>query len=107
MKENTIQVKEEVQNVRQAEVPKKLEFLGRLKPQKNHILFEFNYKTGEIKPASFRIEAVNFTDAKLGEITHKKKIIVNENCTYVPALNVKNAFKRLGIKVNIIKGKSK
>jgi hypothetical protein len=50
------------------EIPKQLEFVGSLRPQKGHTLFEFNYKTGEIKAAEFKIDAVNFTDAKIGAI---------------------------------------
>jgi hypothetical protein len=73
MKETSTQVKEEIKNVRQVEIPKQLEFVGSLRPQKGHTLFEFNYKTGEIKAAEFKIDAVNFTDAKIGAISHRKK----------------------------------
>jgi hypothetical protein len=45
MKETSTQVK--IKNVRQVEIPKQLEFVGSLRPQKGHTLFEFNYKTGD------------------------------------------------------------
>jgi hypothetical protein len=41
MKETSTQVKEEIKNVRQVEIPKQLEFVGSLRPQKGHTLFEF------------------------------------------------------------------
>jgi hypothetical protein len=60
---NHTQVKEEIKNVRQVEIPKQLEFVS-LRPQKGHT-FEFNYKTGEIKAAEFKIDAVNFETLRL------------------------------------------
>jgi hypothetical protein len=71
MKETSTQVKEEIKNVRQVEIPKQLEFVGSLRPQKG--LYLSSIIKQEIKAAEFKIDAVNFTDAKIGAISHKKK----------------------------------
>jgi hypothetical protein len=62
-------------------------------------------KTGEIKAAEFKIDAVNLQTLRLA-LSHRRKVIKKPDCTYVAALNIKNAFKRLGIRVNIIKDKN-
>jgi hypothetical protein len=69
MKETSTQVKEEIKNVRQVEIPKQLEFVGSLRPQKGHTLFEFNIKQERLKLLNLK-SMVNFTDAKIGALSH-------------------------------------
>lgn len=65
----------------------KQKFVGQLKPHKGHKVFKFNTKTGELVPAK--------VEKQEGELTNRKKIIVEDECIYVAALNLKNAVKRL------------
>lgn len=64
---------------------------------KGHILWEFNLKTKELKPASFRKTDVLVKSLIPAESSaqHNYKVVVNENCIYFQALNRKNALKKL------------
>lgn len=73
---------------------KKVKFLGSAKIKKGHTLFEFNFATQEIKPASFEETDIHYSTAKKGGKPHRK-VVVNEQCTYVPALNEKNAIRKI------------
>lgn len=94
MKETT-QIKNDLEIVSQVKQnqEKQTKFIGRLLPQSGHKCFELNIKTGVISLAKFKEEAINFDDAKQGIISTTKKVIINENCKYVTALNKKNAVK--------------
>ena len=58
-----------------------LKLIGSMKKVPGHTLFSFNYKTGEIKPADVIRECA--------------RIVVEKDCYYEQALNVKNFVKRL------------
>lgn len=69
-------------------------FEARVHPQKNHILFEVDLITGDIRRAEFdKPPAVSFTDAQRGIISTSKKVTKKANCIYVFALNKKNLIK--------------
>ena len=69
-----------------------LKLIGRMKKVPGHTLFSFNYKTGEIKPADMIREcAMGFDGLPL----YKERIVVEKDCYYEQALNVKNFVKRL------------
>ena len=75
---------------------------GTYKMYQGHTLFEVNMVTGEFKPAVF--ESADYIITKGGAMNiKKKKLIINTDCQYVAALNVKNLMKKLGIKANLIK----
>lgn len=63
------------------------ELQGSIAPKPNHKIFELNIKTGEVKEAEYKIECY-----VLGA-ENKPRLIVNKECIYIPALNVKNAKK--------------
>lgn len=101
---------DKVVNVRQAEQEKKLQHLGRTKLHKGHTMFEYNILDGTIAPAKFEEAVAPFPAPKVegkSAIDHfqrleniaknpvRKKLIVNENCLYVSALNEKTAIKKL------------
>jgi hypothetical protein len=94
MRETQIQEKEAIEVVSQTQFKKHLNFLGSISPQRGHTLYEYNWETNSIKEAEFRKEVeLNFID----DIVNKS-ILVSPNCTYVSALNKKNALKKLGFR---------
>lgn len=94
---------DEVYNVKQKEEERREVFVGSFRPHRGHCLFEFNPITGEIKKAETELLPISFFDAKKGIETKRLKVVKKEDCIYVSALNFKNAVKKLGFKVNIIK----
>jgi hypothetical protein len=84
------QTKDKVEQVNQKEVEKKLTHTGRVLQKRGHTLFQFNIKTRELTIAMFE-SAIHFDDTK----KIPKKVIVQDDCLYVSALNKKNAFKKL------------
>lgn len=93
----------------------KLVFDSRIIPNKNHTLFEFNYKTRTIQKAKFRKPNtdIHWNEAleKYSKIVKKKdfkkvdifnaktvtknEVIKNENCIYITSLNKENCIKIL------------
>lgn len=61
---------------------------GTIKPKKGHFVWELNEETGEIKKAEYKTVTATFN--MLSE-KPAHKLIVNENCVYIPALNKENA----------------
>ena len=91
--DNHIKQKDKVQNI--AEVPQKREhkLLGSIKPQKGHLLFEINEKTGAIALAEFEKVAAVY-DSKGKDWAQNRKVIAKEGYCYIAALNKENAMKR-------------
>ena len=69
-----------------------LKLIGGMKNVQGHTLSSFNYKTGEIKPADVIRECAMGFD---GLPVYKERIVVEKDCYYEQALNVKNFVKRL------------
>lgn len=119
MKETDLRDKDNVENIQeQKDSPQKLQ--GKIRLKKGHTIFELNRKTGEIKPAEYEpIPASFMHEARKESLKHfglrgieanpktKGKVIIKEHCSYVPALNIQNAVRKLGIKVKLVKTKKK
>lgn len=92
------ETKDPTQEVRQKENhEQKQKLVGRLKPQRGHTVYKYNTKTGELIPATFEQQDADFVKAQQGKsLDRRKKLIVEEGCIYVSALNIKNAVRRLG-----------
>ncbi len=67
---------------------KQQKFLGKIKPEKGHTVFEFNLLTGEIKKAMVEEKIIAGQGIK-------KKLIIQNGFYYVSALNMKNAKKKI------------
>lgn len=92
LQENLNQDKIEIQRKQQQEY----KFLGSLRKQKGHIIFEYNSETKELNPANFQMENTIVIKDRNDLIGGKKyKVVVNQNCFYIQALNKKNAIKKL------------
>ena len=66
--------------------------VGAMRKISGHTLFSYNQETKEIKPAKFeRKISIGFN----GEPVYETRCIIEPNCFYEQALNVKNFIKRL------------
>ena len=70
---------------------KKQIHLGSFKQRNGHTLFQFNTKDGKLTKCVF--ESV-FVDTANGN-SLRKKIVYDQDCLYISALNEKNAYKKL------------
>jgi len=88
-KDKIEQVKQQVQEIQTV-------FDSKIKPQKNHTLFEVNLNLKTIEVAEFdEIPAIKFEEAMKGNIIAQKKVTKKENCVYISALNKNNVLKIL------------
>lgn len=83
LKDRTVQV---------APAQKEYKYLGYMTKQRGHILFEYDRKTREVNKAIFKVEKTVRYD---GSANSTQKIIINQDCFYIQALNKKNAIKKL------------
>lgn len=94
---NTLPIKDEltdeVKKVGEVSQEKQIKWLGNMKINKGHKLFEVNQILGTITEAEFHKTDIHYnTNIKKGK--RSKKVIVKEDCTYIPALNRKNAARK-------------
>jgi hypothetical protein len=75
------------------EVRKHLQHIGTVKKIKGLTMFELNIKDMTLQPAIYKETVV--VVPKDGKSKIVNKLIVNEGCYYVQALNKKNAYKKL------------
>ena len=66
--------------------------VGKLRKIPGHTLFSFNRQTKEIKPAKFEREV---SIGIYGKPIYKERCVIEPNCYYEQALNVRNFIKRL------------
>lgn len=102
MKELQKQDKDKVEQVKQQVQEIQTVFDYRIKPQKNHTLFEVNLVEKSIEKAEFdELPVVKWEDAVKGSISSQKKITKKQNCVYISALNKKNVLKILNRDFNL------
>jgi mannose/fructose/N-acetylgalactosamine-specific phosphotransferase system component IIB len=77
---------------------KEIKLIGRQRKIRGHILWEFNQKTKELIPATYKKQDFNVTSLtpSPSAVSISNKVQVNENCLYFQALNRANAIKKLG-----------
>lgn len=120
-----LEVKDKVVIVGQNEVNKFQKLISSVRPFKGHTLFEVDLNAKEIREAEFEDEPAQFVkEANIktqprahGVITkedgtkklvlpkqhvRQRKVLKNEGCIYISALNKKNVYKRL-IKLGIVR----
>ena len=71
---------------------KEYHLIGKQRKVAGHILFEFNRKTKEIRPADISRTVIVGMD---GNPRYKTTTDVHQDCFYLQALNVKNVKKKL------------
>jgi hypothetical protein len=76
-------------------VQETIKFLGSVSPQRTFTLYEYSGRqTNTSKKAEFREREVGFT---FSDKPVNKSVLIVDNCTYVSALNKKNALKKIGV----------
>lgn len=99
MKELTDEFRDnKVEIVAEKEQRKEIKLIGNQRKIRGLTLWEYNEKTNELKPATFKKEDVVLISlAKTPEALQKRSnVIVKEGCIYFQALNKNNARKKLG-----------
>ena len=88
---NNIEIVEEEQQ------KKEVKLIGQQRKVPGLILWEFNETTKLIKRAEFKKTSVVISSLSMSpeSINRNHKVIVNENCFYIQALNLKNAIKQV------------
>jgi hypothetical protein len=76
---------------------KEIKLIGQQRKIKGLTLWEYNAKTKELIPAVFKKVDVSLTSlsAKAEALNINHKVVVNENCLYLQALNKKVALKKV------------
>jgi hypothetical protein len=103
--------KDKIEIVKQQQKKQTIVLQKRIIPHENHILFEFDLKSQELRLAKYEplrkeihwIEAVEIHQKKIIDKVDifnpnpkvKSKVIQEPNCIYISALNFKNAKKHL------------
>lgn len=90
-----------IEIVAEQQQKKEIKHIGQQRKVPGHILWEFNEKTREVVRAVFKKTNITITGTSMSpeSITETHKVVVKENCSYVQAMNRKNAikhFKRMG-----------
>jgi len=88
---NNIEIREEQQQ------KKEIKLLGRQRKVPGLILWEYNERTKLLIEAKYKKEDLVISSLSLSpeDITKSNKVVVNENCVYIQALNFRNAKKKL------------
>lgn len=96
----------EVEIVAEKQQQKVIKLIGQQRKIRGHILWEYNHKTHELNPATykkqdFKLESLVPSSAAM---SISNKVQVNDHCDYFQALNRKNAKKKLAqLGINIIR----
>lgn len=95
MKETQFTPQDEVRQEIPAQHQKKPQFLSSKSLKGNQSLFEFNFREDTIEKIVFEDHRVCYVGEK-----PKKKVLIKQNCLYIPALNYKNAIRHIHNKIS-------
>lgn len=96
MKEIEVVHKDVIEVVKQPEVKNLQSYLGSYRPKKGHTLYEFDVVQKVLVKAQFTTDSEFKMYTPVGVNAYcSKKVVVRENCIYIPALNKKNALRIL------------
>lgn len=89
--------KEKTEQVRNVQRKNELRLKEKIRPHKNHCLFEYDLETNEMRKAEFHkgdyLYRVNWV--KGDERSGNFRVIIKDNCIYISAMNIENAWKHL------------
>ena len=101
MKETKPFEQDNIRKEQPAQHQKKQQFLTRKPLRKNQTLFEFNFKEDTIKKCPFEnADVIHFSQASENIKPLSKKVVIQPNCLYIPALNFKNAIRHIHNKIS-------
>lgn len=96
MKETQFTPQDEVRQEIPAQHQKKPQFLSSKSLKGNQSLFEFNFREDTIKKLVLEDPKTIY----VGNSKPNKKVIIKQDCLYVPALNYKNAIRHIHNKIS-------
>lgn len=86
---------DKIEILKQTKIEKERKLIRTIRPQKNHILFEFDLIKKEVRRAEFvKKNEISFEAAARGETSERKEVNGKEGCVYISAMNEKNAWKK-------------
>jgi len=87
----------QIQIVEEKQQRKEIKLIGQQRKIPGLTLWEFDRNTKEIKKAEYKKQDVILRTLKVAsdDTVKSNKVVVNENCFYIQALNKKNAIKHL------------
>lgn len=86
-----------------AEAPKEFKMLGQMTLLPGHSLFAFNTRTAHLRKVDLKREAIFTLE---GGVLTKSKTFVESDMIYIPALNARNALKKVIKSFNQFKNQS-
>lgn len=91
------EIDSKVEIVEEQQQRKEIKLIGRQRRVRGLTLWEFNHKEKTLQPAKFHKQdfAITALSTSPEALKISNKVVVNENCVYVQALNRKNAIKKL------------
>lgn len=106
MKELETKRKDEIKIVSEKQIEKQLKFVGNMFVKPNQKCYEYNPETNIISLAKIEVLFNPFASGKkidiysgttTGQNKVEQKVITQDGCTYVIAINLKNAKRKLGL----------
>lgn len=73
---------------------RELKYLGTLRPQKGQRVWQLDLKSMMITEAKYEEGVADFKKVEQGDLSVRHKLVTQENCLYVCAINAKNADKK-------------
>lgn len=92
---------DKVVDARQKQQETQYQKIGQYRPHPGHKMYEYNRTTGALELAKLERVDLNYTEVINGSTAAKYKVVVSKNCIYIPALNEKNAKRKLAKKYGI------
>jgi len=91
---NNIQ-EDKIELLKQTQIEKKRVLIHTLKPERGHILFEFDLDKREVRRAKFvKPKEISYLDVAQGLGKTNKEVDGKDGCIYISALNEENAWKK-------------
>lgn len=100
MKETESKISDKIEIIKLTKIKTEEKFVKSFRPHKGHTMFEVNVKTGDVKKAEFERTELSYEKALKNDFSEKKKIVMQPDCIYVSALNIQNAMKKIGVRMN-------
>lgn len=73
---------------------RELKYLGTLRPHHGQKVWQLDLKTMIISEAKYELGVLDFKKAQHGDFSTRHRLVAQENCLYVCAINAKNADKK-------------
>jgi hypothetical protein len=94
MREIQTYIKDKIRNIRQVEVKKQQELVGKITPIKGLTLYQMSLQSGKISRVEFEESVAKYQGTYKNSSNSVKKVIYKADHIYVQALNDSNAKRK-------------